>query len=45
MDYTAITGAVDFAGVMTGISAVAVSLAGLYIAIRGGRILLSFLRG
>lgn len=44
MDYTAITGAVDFASVMTGLGAVGVSLAGLYIGIRGARILLGFIK-
>lgn len=44
MDYTTITGAVDFAGVITGVGAVAVALAGVYIAIKGSRILLGFLR-
>lgn len=44
MDYTSIVGAVDFAGVMTGLAAVAVAVAGVLIAIRGARILLSFIR-
>lgn len=44
MDYTTITSAVDFAGVITGIGAVAVALAGVAIAMRGARLLLGFLR-
>lgn len=45
MDYTTITSAVDFAGVMTGVGAVAAAVAGLYIAIRGARILIGFIGG
>lgn len=45
MDYTTITGAVDFAGVMTGVGSVAAAVAGLYIAIRGARILIGFIGG
>lgn len=44
MDYTTITGAVDFAGVITGIGAVAVAVAGVAIAMRGARLLLGFVR-
>lgn len=44
MDYTAITGAVDFAAVLTGLGVVAAAIAGVLIAIRGARILLSFVR-
>lgn len=44
MDYTTITGAVDFAGVITGVASVAAALAGVYIAIKGASMLLSFLR-
>lgn len=44
MDYTVITAAVDWAGVLTGIGVVAAALAGLYVAIKGGRTLLGFLR-
>ena len=44
MDYTVITGAVDWAGVLTGIGVVAAALAGVYVAIKGSRMLISFLR-
>jgi len=44
MDFTAITAAVDFADVMTGLGVVAAAVAGVYIGIRGARILLSFVR-
>ncbi len=42
MDYTTITAAVDFAGVITGIGAVAVVLAGVYVARKGAKMLLGF---
>jgi hypothetical protein len=44
MDYTLISGAVDWAAVLTGLGAVAVALAGLYVAARGARMLLGFIR-
>ena len=44
MDYTVITGAVDWAGVLTGIGVVAAALAGVYVAIKGARMLISYLR-
>lgn len=44
MDYTAITTAVNFAGVLTGVGVVAAALAGVYVAIKGANILLGFLR-
>jgi hypothetical protein len=44
MDYTAISGAVDFAGVLTGMGAVAVLLAGVYVARKGARLLLGFFK-
>ena len=44
MDYSAITSAVDFAGVITAVGTVAAALAGVYIAMKGANILLSFLR-
>ncbi|MET0082678.1 MAG: hypothetical protein ABW079_06660 [Sedimenticola sp.] len=44
MDYTAITSAVDWAGVLTGLGAVALAIAGLNVAIRGARILVGFIR-
>lgn len=44
MDYSTMTAAVDFTTVATGILAVGVALAGVYIGIKGARILLGFLR-
>jgi len=44
MDYTAITGAVDFATLLTAVGTVAVSVAGLLLAVRGARVLLAFIR-
>ncbi|MES9961691.1 MAG: hypothetical protein ABW089_14770 [Sedimenticola sp.] len=44
MDYTAITTAVDWSGVLTGLGAVAVAVAGLAVAVRGARILVGFIR-
>jgi len=44
MDYTLITGAVDWAAVLTGLGVVAVSLAGLAVAVRGAKMLLGFIR-
>jgi len=44
MDYTTITGAVDWAGVITGVGVIAVALAGVAVAMKGARKLLSFLR-
>jgi hypothetical protein len=44
MDYTALTNAIDFTGALTALGAVAVTVGGLYIAIRGARIVLSFVR-
>lgn len=44
MDYSTITAAVDFSTVLTGITAVGAALAGVYIAIKGARMLLGFLR-
>ncbi len=44
MDYATITGAVDFAGVLTAVGTVAAALAAVYIGIKGSRILLGFLR-
>jgi hypothetical protein len=44
MDYTTMTAAVDFATVATGVLAVGVALAGIYVGIKGARILLNFLR-
>jgi len=44
MDYTTISGAVDWAGVLTGIGVVAAALAGLFVAIKGSRVLLRFIK-
>lgn len=44
MDYTSITGAVAFGDVLTALGAVGAAVAALYIAIRGARTLLSFVR-
>lgn len=43
MDYTAITTAVDWSAVITGVSAVAVALAGVLVAKRGAKLLLSMI--
>lgn len=43
MDYTTITGAVDWAAVATGIGAVAALLAVILAAKRGAKLLLSFI--
>lgn len=45
MDYTAITTAVDWTAALGALSAVGVAAAGLYIAIRGARVVLGFIRG
>lgn len=44
MVYTGISAAVDWADVFTGLAAVAVAVAGLYVAIRGARTLLGFIK-
>lgn len=44
MDYTALTDAVNFANVASAILAVATALAGIYVGIRGAKIILAFLR-
>ncbi len=43
MDYTAITGAVDFADVLTGVGVVAALLAAVLVAKKGARTLLGFI--
>ncbi len=43
MDYTAISTAVDFAGVITGAAAIAATLAAVYVAFKGAKMLLGFL--
>lgn len=44
MDYTAITGAVDFATALTALGAVAAALGGLYIAGKGAKAVLNFMK-
>lgn len=43
MDYSTIIAAVDFAGVMAALGAVAAAIATVLIAVRGARILLGFI--
>lgn len=43
-DFSTITGAVDFSTVTTGVMAVAVAIVGVYLAARGARMLLAFVR-
>ena len=45
MDYTTLTAAADFTTAETAILAVSVALAGIYVGIKGARIVLGFLRG
>ena len=44
-DYTSLTSSVDFAGVVTAILAVAATIAGLYVAIRGAKTVIGMIRG
>lgn len=44
-DYTSLTTSVDFAGVITAILAVAATIAGLYVAIRGAKTVIGMIRG
>lgn len=44
MDYTVLTAAVDFSGVLTAVGVVAAALAAVYVAIKGANIVLGFLR-
>lgn len=44
-DYTSLTGAVDFAGVVTAVLAIAATLAGLFVAIRGAKTVLGMIKG
>lgn len=44
MDFSVLTNAVDFATVGTGILAVGAAVAGAYVAARGAKMLLSFIR-
>ena len=41
----AITGAVDYATVITGFASVAAIVAGVYVAFRGAKMILGFVRG
>lgn len=43
-DFTTLTSAVDFSTVITGVMAVAVAIVGVYLAARGARMLLAFVR-
>lgn len=43
-DFTTLTAAVDFSTVVTGVMAVAVAIVGVYLAARGARMLLAFVR-
>jgi hypothetical protein len=45
VDYTALTGSVNFSGVVTAILAIAATLAGLFVAIRGAKTVLAMIRG
>ena len=42
---TAITGAVDYASIITGIGAVAAAIVGVLVAVKGAKMLLSMVRG
>jgi hypothetical protein len=44
-DYTSLTGAVDFAGVITAVLAISATLAGLFVAIRGAKTVVGMIRG
>ena len=44
-DFTTITSAVDFSTVITGVMAVAVAIVGVYLAAKGAKMLLRFVRG
>lgn len=44
-DYTALTSSVDYSGVITAVLAIAATLAGLYVAIRGAKTVLGMIRG
>jgi len=44
MTYADIAAAADWTAALAGLTDVAVAVAGVYVAIRGGRILLSFIR-
>jgi len=44
VDYATLSAAADFDTVFTGLLAVGAAVAGLYVAIRGARVLLGFIR-
>lgn len=44
-DYSAITGAIDFSGATTAVLSVIGLLAGVYLAVKGGTMILGLLRG
>lgn len=44
MDYSALATAISFTDVLAALGSVAISVGGLYLAIRGGRAVLSFVR-
>jgi hypothetical protein len=44
-DFSTLTSGIDFSSVETGVLAVAVTLIGVYMAIKGAKILLSMVRG
>lgn len=43
-DYSSIVAGMDFASVVTGIISVATAIAGVYVAVRGAKMIVSFLR-
>ena len=45
IDYTSLTGTVDFDGVKTAVLAIAATLAGLYVAIRGAKTVIGMIKG
>lgn len=45
VDYTSLTSSVDYSGVITAVLAIAATLAGLYVAIRGAKTVLGMIRG
>ncbi len=45
VDYTSLTSAVDLASTQTAVIAISATLAGLFVAIRGAKIVLGMIRG
>jgi hypothetical protein len=45
VDYTSLTGSVDFSGVVTAILAIAATLAGVFVTIRGAKTVLGMISG